>query len=479
MKLFGAGKPDHPMAERKDATRLLGELPAQDLKALEELAHWHESVGAAEGFKPEERVHRLTAIDEAAQPRLRKLSRDYLTSARTGGSRAQENLIWARVHEYWRQAGQAFARAIDEKKPQPPVVLAALRALAQQLKWQQLKYGPVDLAVWGLMNRLFALAESRGIAEAQPELLKAAMFSAASPESLLVPDAELAERVIAELAPGFVLAKAAAPELPYWIDLGRGMAPARCTQAPQQPAPGLRFMGAGAALGRLTAMIQATEAKRVVPPELKLGAEVDAESVLTVMRHLASYWAPAARERKHKRHSMKSSLKIAHGFNGVLEALGGMSEDSLDFGGKPAGESWQIENVSAGGFGALVMVAKSEWLKVGALVAAQPDGAPWQVGTVRRMTKVSGQEVRVGVETLSRSPALSEFALGTGQAQGVLLPAAAPGDAAIALRAGVYARGENLEASIGGRQHVYMPQGVAVRGDDYEIFRFKEMVRES
>jgi hypothetical protein len=50
MKLFGAGKPDHPMAERKDAARLLGELPAQDLKALEELAHWHESVGAAEGF---------------------------------------------------------------------------------------------------------------------------------------------------------------------------------------------------------------------------------------------------------------------------------------------------------------------------------------------------------------------------------------------------------------------------------------------
>ena len=37
MKLFGAGKPDHPMAERKDAARLLGELPAQDLKALEEM----------------------------------------------------------------------------------------------------------------------------------------------------------------------------------------------------------------------------------------------------------------------------------------------------------------------------------------------------------------------------------------------------------------------------------------------------------
>jgi hypothetical protein len=60
----------------------------------------------------------------------------------------------------------------------------------------------------------------------------------------------------------------------------------------------------------------------------------------------------------------------------------------------------------------------------------------------------------------------------------VLLPAAVPGDASIALRAGVYAQGENLEASIGGRQLVYMPQGIAARGDDYEIVRFKEMIRE-
>jgi hypothetical protein len=47
------------------------------------------------------------------------------------------------------------------------------------------------------------------------------------------------------------------------------------------------------------------------------------------------------------------------------------------------------------------------------------------------------------------------------------------------LRAGVYARGENLESNVGGRQHVYMPQGVAERGDDYEIVRFKELVKEA
>jgi hypothetical protein len=255
------------------------------------------------------------------------------------------------------------------------------------------------------------------------------------------------------------------------------MAPARGKQPPQ-PAPGVRFIGPGAALGTLQSMIKAVEGGQV-PPELKLGA-CDAETLLGVMRHLAAHWAPAPPERKHKRHSMTSSLKVVYGFNGVVDALGGAS-DSLDFGSGPPA-SWVVENVSAGGFGALAPQAKSDWLKVGALVAAWPDGAPgWMVGTVRRVSKISPQEIRVGVETLSRTPAVSHFALrNTGELQGVLLPAGtASGDAAIALRAGVYAPGENLEATIGGRQHVYLPQGIAERGDDYEIVRFKEMVRES
>ena len=487
MKLFGAGKPDHPFADLKEARRVLDHVATQPLKALEELAHWHESVAAAERFKPEDRAQRLALIDETAQPRVRKQAQDYLAAARAAkGSRAQENLMWTRIHEYWRHAGQAYARCIDsvlqggktlEIKVLPGVMVAALRALGQQLKWQHLRYGPIDSAVWGLLNRIYGLAEARGVAEAQREFLKIALFSASSPEGLQPAELEIAERLIDELAGSFVLAKAAATELPYWTDLGQSMAPARTARAPQ-PAPGQRFIGPGPALSKLRSLIEFVQAKHVLPSDLKLGAGQDPEAVLGVMQRLALYWAPTAPERKHRRVSMKSGMKIAHGFDGVVEALGGGG--SLDF-GAGAGDSWTVENVSAGGFGALAQQAKSEWLKVGALVAAQPDGTGnWMVGTVRRVSKVSSQEVRVGVETLSRSPSLSQFALRNAtHAQGVLLPSPGSGEPAIALRAGVHVPGENLEARIGERQHVYMPQRVAERGDDYEIVRFKEMVRES
>src|SRR5512146_2664716 len=82
LKLFGAGGADHPMRNPKEARRILEALPADELKALEELAHWMESASQAEGFKAPERAALLFSIDDAAQPRLRKAARDYSGGAR-------------------------------------------------------------------------------------------------------------------------------------------------------------------------------------------------------------------------------------------------------------------------------------------------------------------------------------------------------------------------------------------------------------
>src|SRR5262245_22076609 len=95
------GKADHPMADPKEARRILDALPAQEGKAVDELAQWHESVSTAAGFKPGERLQLIGGLDDAAQPRLRKLSAAYFASPRP--SRYQENLLWTQVHGYWRQ----------------------------------------------------------------------------------------------------------------------------------------------------------------------------------------------------------------------------------------------------------------------------------------------------------------------------------------------------------------------------------------
>ena len=280
-QLFGGGKPDHPMADPREARRILGELPAQDsCKALEELAHWHESVWAAEGFRLEQRIQLLLAIDDAAQPRVRKLAKEYFAATRP--SRFQENRLWTHVHEYWRQAGVAFARCVEgfiqdpKTQSQLPVVLRALKSLAQHIKWMHLRYGPFDLKVWGVLNGVYAFAEERKLPQAREEFLKAVLFSASSPDSLLPSEVELAEHLIGDLAGGFAMAAAPTPELAYWIDLAKPMAPLRMVKAPE-PAPGLRCFGGGSALTALHSLIQKIEASGRIPADVNLGGSYGKE----------------------------------------------------------------------------------------------------------------------------------------------------------------------------------------------------------
>lgn len=503
-RLFGGDKPDHPMADPKEAWRLLeslsGEKPAQ---TLEGLTHWIESVSTTEGFPLEMRIDRLLRIDEAAQPCIRALSREYLAAGRP--SRAQETHMWSGIHDYWRQSGNAFARCVDAflqntkgaesaRKVLPMLLCRALRSLAQQLKWMHVRYGPVDLSVWGVFNSVYAYAELRGLAgtaaEIYPgelvattptqEFLRALMFSTCSPDSLLPPEAEFAEQVIGKLAASFTLASQAGAELPYWTDISQAMTPLRIAHAPH-PSPGLRFVGAGAALEMLGTLIRKIEVTDQIPPEAGLSVTRDTGLALQVLRHLATVWSPTPPERRHARHNVKSRLAVAHGFDGVLNALGAAAL-SLDI--DPTGtEHWVVENVSAGGFGAVVPQLKGDWLKIGALIAMQPEGGSnWVVGVVRRLSKTEDRQTRVGIETLSKAPFAARFSLvrTSVEERGVLLRSTGleAGEVLLVLRPGVFAPGQNLQSMRGGRVHQYMPQGVTQQGDDYEIVRFRERVRE-
>ena len=503
MKLFGGSKPDHPLADPKEAKRLLEALPANDpVKALDELMHWVESVAAVEGFKPEARIQLLMMLDDAAQPFVRKLGKDYFSAGRP--SRFQENRLWTALHGYWKQAGYAFARSVDQfvqsakgieaAKAQLPLLLVrTLRSFAQQVKWMHMRYGPIDLASWRVFNGVYAFAEARQLAQSkvtvypgsggsstpQLEFLRGAMFSASAPDGMLPLEVELVERLIAEYAPRFVIANAPAPGLVFWSDLAQTMPPGRLSRAPQN-VPGLRCFGAGAALGEVHDLAERLMVGGQVPPELNLGGTHEPHVVLEVLRYLHLHWSPQAPERKTQRHAVKSRLSVAHGYAGVLSVLG--DGDSLDFDNQNS-ESWIVENVSAGGCGAGVPQLKGDWLRVGALLALQPEGGTnWVLGLIRRVNKLAGQQARVGIETLSKMPMLTRFAV-AGVAsvteQGVLMKGADPAEARIVLKPGVFTPGQNLEFAHGGRNHVYLPQAVAERGEDYEIARFRELVRET
>jgi hypothetical protein len=506
LKLFGVGKPDHPMADLKAARKILDELPTNDAhKALEELGHWLDSVSGAEGFKPELRSQLLCLIDEAAQPHLRKQVREYLSTARM--SKFQEGRLWGTIHGYWRQAALAFGVCVEAhgsgvkgaegyKNSIALLCARALRAYAQQMRWQYMRYGPFEESLWGAVAKIYALAESKkyarnkvtmyvgitGESSPEQEFLRAVMLASSSPDSLLPVEIEIAERLIAHVSGSFTLVMAQQPDIAYWIDLATSQPPLRVARPPQR-APTLRFFAAGAALQELEELTSKLTATNVVPSTVNMGAAYEPAQVLDVLRHLVLYWSPKPPERKHPRHRVKTRLAVSHGLDGVLGALG--VSVSLDF-ESAATESWVVDNVSAGGFGAIVPQIRGEWLKIGCLLALQPEGGTnWVLGIVRRFSKDAPQQGTVGIQTLARAmESLQVRAVGgaEGGEIGVLLDPkelTTATEARLILRSGVMVPGQNMEFEHEGKQFLLIPQGVSEKGEDYELARFKVMLRDT
>jgi hypothetical protein len=416
--LFSA-KSDHPLADPKEARRVLDALVLREATpALDEIAGWLESLAADELLRLSERLALVLRLDEAAQPHARRSGRDYLTSPRLG--RQQEYKLWQTNRDFWRQLGSAYHGCLARYQAQekgseaikaelPLLVVRLLRASSAQLKWDQFRYGPIDTALWQRMGRAYLFAERGrfarqpltpypnvpGESTAEQEYLKALVFQASSMDSLLPLEIEIAERLIAHFLPHFVFTAEVRPDNVYWVDADLPSAPKRLAVLPQMT-PSLRFFSTGAALAELEALQRQLE-RGEVPAEVNLGAQYSARIVLPVLKHLAMYWAPKPPMRSHDRHRVKSRLAVVNGLANIHARLS-------ESGGEES-EAWVVDDVSLGGMGAQVPLGANDWVRIGALLGMQPEGGRnWLVGVIRRFSRDAPAQGSVGIETLSKSP---------------------------------------------------------------------------
>jgi hypothetical protein len=73
----------------------------------------------------------------------------------------------------------------------------------------------------------------------------------------------------------------------------------------------------------------------------------------------------------------------------------------------PDVERWVMQDESECGYGALVESRDKDWLRVGALVSVKShDAATWQLGIIRRLSRLNDDTSSVGIETLVEAPTL-------------------------------------------------------------------------
>ena len=509
---FNTGRIDHPLAAAKESARVVADLPRDPFKALEEIAFWLDSVNTTAGFRLDRRLELAGELDVAARPHLRKLAQDYLQVRQR---KFHEHRLWSALTRFWRLVGEAYDLCIEGYRDDAPgtgairprlplIVGRALHARVQQLKWLLLRYGPIDSGLWGDLGRLYLFAESKAVAEsdvtlyegtasssARQELTRALMLAAASTESLLPEQIDLAERSVSWFAPRVALAAASQPGCTHVFDCAMRQAPQRHRGGAQDAS--VRYLDPGGACAEIARLLRILDAEGVLPSDIAVGADADPAAIGAVWRHLLLYWQASPPERRSERRPVNVRLTVIPGFDALMGALEGTRAETLDFSDGPAPaaatESWVAQDASDGGYGALVPAAPGDWLGIGALVGLKAEGETrWGAGVVRRVQRSGEHEYRLGIERLARvayavrlSPcgAITSFNATRHNDPGVLLTPKpdAERQVRLLLRSGTYTAGQSLEIRVRGQAHEASPARLVESGRDYDLGVFTVLGR--
>lgn len=485
---FFGGTPRHPLAEAREAKRIYAELATRDPQsAIEEAAAWLESLASADELTLPLRVERLLQLDEAVVAQVRRCGREFLSHC---GSN-QEKRLWELNHDYWARLAAAYVDCLeqlrasgkdaDALKPFRDLLPArALHAHAGLLKSWQFRQAPVAPGFWSLVGGIYlaAAVDKRatrsltlygGIPPSciESEYLKILLFQAASMDKLPAVEVELAERLIAHFLPRFALTREVRPDNVYWVDAAKPLPPTRLAKLPEVTGS-LRFFNGGEARLEVEQLVSRIDADRRVPADINLGGQYEAGIVVRVLRHLATCWASKPPMRGHVRHRLKSRLIVAHGMDAALAHLSGRAT------GVGGLEFWTVDDVSLGGMGALAVLGHADWIRIGVLIAIQPEhGANWLLGAVRRFSRLDPKQGSVGIETLSKNPRAVIADAGGLQTEAILLDVPEVGGyARMALPLGVLEDKVALVFPLDGMRARLHPRETLEEGADYVIARF-------
>ncbi len=505
--LKGGDKVDHPLANAREAKKVVDAFPTKDpLKTLEGANYWLASVNETEAFKVDHRFEVLDLLDVATRKSQEQLIGAFVTILESDP--LQEKRIWKVATDFWKLLGDGYLvcvkQALDNNsvpgdfKPHLPVLAArATRALRHQMKWILMRYGAMPSGIWAEIGQCMVLAETAGAAgkmaalytgateSSSPsyEFLRAMMLWAGSPSGLSPIEQDIAERLVVRLTPKFRFGAKSWDGCDYYFDLDGARPPLRLMPSAPLTATS-RFFDVSDARPIVQAMALQANSKGPLPPEVDWGPAAEAPAVVRVLKHLLFNWAQVMPPRAHERRRTAMRLHVVLGYQNVQGAIEPGMGEGLDFSDTLSHESWVAEDVSVGGYGVIVPTSKGEGLRVGMLVALRGETeSSWNPGIIRRVKGDEHRQYRIGVQLISKSAipvylrSLASMAQG-GKRQSALLLSARPspnGSLHVVTRRDLFGGRESLEATYGNPPAtVIMDAGRVVEsGYDFDWLRYK------
>ena len=503
--IFGK-KSDHPLAELKSVQKMLDDMPKNDAhRTLVEIADLIESLREAEDFKLDHRFFVLRLLDEAAQPHLKKLVKDYFTPFEI--NKFQENRLWTSLSSWSNQVTDAYLGIFSEycngekgsnsiKSHIPLLTVRTIHALMWKLKFVCARYGKIDSAFWPSLFQLYKHAEQNQYLEEPVSLYPAVPgstnakceighlivwydsgLSALSPMYI-----HLSERILFQYCTAIDINLQPGQHSRICFDLNNPIEPVR-VNAGSTSYPSMRYVAMPEMKSKLDELMKILN-KNIVPNDINLGGNYEAGVVKEAVQYLLNY-VVAPPVRRNARRVADVTLGVVSGFENVMQSVDAM----LGF-EEVEKALWITEEISASGFSCRIPVKGNESIGIGSLLGMQPEGVPhWGVAVVRRLLRDESEQLRVGAEILSSQAA--SVILNQNRVAGGAIENGQPalwlyskqddtkGEAQLLMRADTFTQGRSLQIKLSGKNYLLMPIGLEEKGLDYDLAKFRFAVQES
>lgn len=477
--------------------------PPDEFAVLVEIGARLQTAPAEAGLKLGQQIEIVDKADREGRELMQMMEARFLELSREAES-PERIRVWEAASAYATQLASAYLHLVRQFQTYskgwaevgdriPLVVARALRATSVRLKWQLMRYLPVEKALWQTLAQLWAYVEDKGMTGArvlvyedkstlQREFLKPLMLAVSGADSLPPPELDIADRITRHLDDRFELQRYAAKGCHFYVDIDLWTPPARFTSGTQVKL-GSRFFGPGSAVAELEQISAAIAAGEMSPRDANLEGVTNLEPVIEVLTHLGSHWWIRRQERTDPRRRTQSQIGVIQGFEEIVARLSTESPPTEAL--EPGVETWGVENESEGGYGAVLPIAKGEHLRVGEVLGVKPaESRDWAVGIVRRLTAQDGSRRYIGIQLLARGARIVNLQQSGKGSTALMLPSQAAdsvnqGEISLLLPAGSFSPDAKLEMEVFGRQYTLEPRMLIENGDDFDMARFRIVERKS
>lgn len=486
---------------------MLEDLPKNDAyKSLAELTEFVELLTEQTDFKLDQRFAVLRSLDEAAQPYVRKLMREYFTPFEK--NQFQENRLRLTLGNWSRVVANAYFNAFNAffkgdkgsgtiKVHMPLLTARAVHAFMWHLKYTCSHYGQVDNSIWSNIAQLYKHAEQLQYLDTPVSLYPGMTVNTSvkhevgqlmvwydSGLSTLSPlYIHLTERIVAQYRSTIDIHAEIGQHSRLSFDLNRPAEPTRINMGATTH-PAMRFIGMPAMQAKLEDLVKVLN-KNIVPDEISLSGNYDADVVKKAVQYLLNYLV-APPVRRSTRRTANVTLSVVDSFEKVI----GCIDARNDF-GKDGLAQWMTEEISAVGFSTVIPAKGGGSVGIGSLLGMQPEGVPhWGVAVVRRLLRDDAKnQLRVGAEILSNR--VAGVVLNQNKVPGGAIENGQPalwlyakqndasGEAQLLMKADTFSPGRSLQIQLDGKNYLLMPNGMQEKGLDYDLAKFRYVVQEA